>query len=743
MGKTSQFSKFLASAAAFLLVACVLFVAPSNASAIEVTKSVESTMTITMQESSDDDPSDDDSADDDATDDSATNDGKGSTVKAKKPVAASEKGGGLAVTGDALLLAMLGMVALAGAAAYCCLQSKNLSVVEGAHVRGTKASCSQRAGHARGRKSLARLNREEAQKKMIATTIAAALLAATCFGGFASKTNALAEGVDASVKCTSAVTIDEAGNVISANVTVLNNSLKAIGVESIVAPAELEGWTATFATTSVAVSGSATGTWNGKTVPSDILAQVKENSAVTLTFQLTFSTWPEELDFSAFSLEEGNWVYDKTQKTPSVTCTGSLVEGTDYTVSYGENINAGEGTVTITGKGEYCGTKNFTFTIAKATVTITWEPTGETKYMYDGATHTPTATVGNVVSGESLSATLSYKDSSDVSLTSAPSAIGTYTATVAALNGATASNYALPTTGLSKTFKITDNYWLAEAGAEDPEADVIKKQDEIEEDMKVLHGTITQTSAGKDKDAVSAEYTNYMNGKDAEGNAKEIRLYTKWNGEDAGSGANQWVEFRIIQVGEHLNYSSDVNSGDGSAVTFMATHSLPTSKQMNTSSINNTGGWTGSTMHTSVFAEGGYVQTGLSDLVSHVIPVAKASTAGDWKTWTNTTSQEKFWLISYSELAGEDKVSYFNNEGAQYEWCKTNVISPSFNYNPGIAGMDKTRAGSSPADVGNMGWWERSPELDSAWAFGTAGTDGVLGSSYCIYTRGVLPCFAF
>ena len=40
MGKTSQFSKFLASAVALLLVAMFLFVTPNNANAIEVTKSV-------------------------------------------------------------------------------------------------------------------------------------------------------------------------------------------------------------------------------------------------------------------------------------------------------------------------------------------------------------------------------------------------------------------------------------------------------------------------------------------------------------------------------------------------------------------------------------------------------------------------------------------------------------------------------------------------------------------------------
>ena len=42
---------------------------------------------------------------------------------------------------------------------------------------------------------------------------------------------------------------------------------------------------------------------------------------------------------------------------------GDLVEGTDYTVSYGENVNAGTGTVTVNGIGRFCGSLTKEFTI--------------------------------------------------------------------------------------------------------------------------------------------------------------------------------------------------------------------------------------------------------------------------------------------------------------------------------------------------------------------------------------------
>ena len=49
----------------------------------------------------------------------------------------------------------------------------------------------------------------------------------------------------------------------------------------------------------------------------------------------------------------------------------TLVSGTHYTVSYKNNINAGTATVTITGKGDYTGTRSVTFKINKAAQSIT------------------------------------------------------------------------------------------------------------------------------------------------------------------------------------------------------------------------------------------------------------------------------------------------------------------------------------------------------------------------------------
>ena len=48
----------------------------------------------------------------------------------------------------------------------------------------------------------------------------------------------------------------------------------------------------------------------------------------------------------------------------------TLTEGTDYTVSYSNNINLGTATVTVTGKGNFNGSKSATFTILGETISI-------------------------------------------------------------------------------------------------------------------------------------------------------------------------------------------------------------------------------------------------------------------------------------------------------------------------------------------------------------------------------------
>lgn len=83
-----------------------------------------------------------------------------------------------------------------------------------------------------------------------------------------------------------------------------------------------------------------------------------------------------------------------------------------------------------------------TFTINQRLLTVAW---GTTEFTYDGREHCPEATLGNVIPGDDLGATVEGSQAE---------AGTSYTATLTALTGKAAGNYALPTDGLTCKFSI-------------------------------------------------------------------------------------------------------------------------------------------------------------------------------------------------------------------------------------------------------------------------------------------------
>ena len=77
---------------------------------------------------------------------------------------------------------------------------------------------------------------------------------------------------------------------------------------------------------------------------------------------------PVDLSADCVQLPQTEYSYTGSPIKPEVTVTAGgeiLTEGTDYEVVYGENTNAGKGTVTINGTGNYRGSAEVSFTIAK------------------------------------------------------------------------------------------------------------------------------------------------------------------------------------------------------------------------------------------------------------------------------------------------------------------------------------------------------------------------------------------
>ena len=86
------------------------------------------------------------------------------------------------------------------------------------------------------------------------------------------------------------------------------------------------------------------------------------------------ANWKADISTFDVSFAQSDLVYSGAAQTPDVVVSQGetvLVANTDYVVSFADNLNAGEATVTITGIGNYVGELEKTFTIAPKPVTLT------------------------------------------------------------------------------------------------------------------------------------------------------------------------------------------------------------------------------------------------------------------------------------------------------------------------------------------------------------------------------------
>ena len=267
-----------------------------------------------------------------------------------------------------------------------------------------------------------------------------------------------------------------------------------------------------------------------------------------------------------------------------------------------------------------------------------------------------------------------------------------------------------------------------------PEKGYIKTQQQIDRDVKAIrNGNST----------VIAEYQGYLR-------SDRYHLYVKWRGstvDDSGAAneENSYVEFRIIAVGSH--------DGDGSALTFQATHALPEAYSMNKTNTN-VGSWSGSSLR-KLFATGSDIYSNFdSSFVSKIRSVSKKTTAGNKSTTVKSTS-EKFWLLSYSELTGKSQ-SYENDdtgetisatESTQYTYySRLGIVAGDSAKDPNnYALLRKTRAGNKPANqsYGYNFWWTRSPNIQFKYTFLAVNYGNADQHMYASSKLGVVPAFCF
>lgn len=153
-----------------------------------------------------------------------------------------------------------------------------------------------------------------------------------------------------------------------------------------------------------------------------------------------------KLTRTALSAANVSAVPDKTytgsalRPAPAVTVSGKALKlGTDYTLSYSNNIKVGTATVTVTGKGAYSGSVSKTFKIKAASLSkATVAAIANKAYTSKAIKPSPSVTLGGKRLVKGTDYTLTYKNNK---------AVGTATVTVKGKGNYTGS--------IKKTFKIT------------------------------------------------------------------------------------------------------------------------------------------------------------------------------------------------------------------------------------------------------------------------------------------------
>ena len=132
------------------------------------------------------------------------------------------------------------------------------------------------------------------------------------------------------------------------------------------------------------------------------------------------------------SISDQTYTGSAITANPAVTLEGkTLVNGTDYTLSFSNNTNAGTATVTATGKGNYKGMVSSTFTILKKTLTAAMVDTADEQYTESAITKT--VTDGSRTLAEGTDYTATYKNNVEAGTAEVTvTGNGNYTGTVKA-----------------------------------------------------------------------------------------------------------------------------------------------------------------------------------------------------------------------------------------------------------------------------------------------------------------------
>ena len=155
------------------------------------------------------------------------------------------------------------------------------------------------------------------------------------------------------------------------------------------------------------------------------------------------TTSTNDLSNATVTLSETSYEYSGSAYTPAVTVTlnrQTLTKSTDYTVEYSNNVNAGTGLVTVTGRGSYSGTAGASFTIVAKSLNSAVVTLKSQSYTYAGSS--TKAQVASVMLGNT---SLVLNSDYSISYTN-NSSVGTATLTINGINnykGSVSTNFTI------------------------------------------------------------------------------------------------------------------------------------------------------------------------------------------------------------------------------------------------------------------------------------------------------------
>lgn len=166
----------------------------------------------------------------------------------------------------------------------------------------------------------------------------------------------------------------------------------------------------------------------------DVVNLVKKSNEVVYTGPLTIgrsNSSPDDSRLAVTLSGADGLIYDGQDKRPGVTVTldGAVLDASNYDITYSNNINAGEASVTVTGKGSLNFTRTVNFQIARAVPVITWDPAAQT-VIYSGSQAAVTPPVVTLTNGEIFDGEIRYSYAAEGSAdftAGLPTNAGTYT----------------------------------------------------------------------------------------------------------------------------------------------------------------------------------------------------------------------------------------------------------------------------------------------------------------------------